>query len=105
MSGLEVAANAAVACVSHKATAALNSVGAAPGRFQLDDQSASEMLAQPAKAIETKTTRWRIDFSRVHGCQDGGRAWPQWALQQRTFPLARGKSTPNHRQILALDQL
>ena len=56
-----VKATAVVACVSHEATAALNSIGAAPVRLQPDDHSASGLLAQPARATEMETARFRIE--------------------------------------------
>ena len=43
------------AWVSHRATSALSSLGVAPVRFQLHDQSGFAMLAQPASATERET--------------------------------------------------
>ena len=56
-------AAAAEAWESHRATSLLNSLGAAPERFQLHDRSASEKLAQPAMAIATETVSNRMGGS------------------------------------------
>ena len=58
--GSTFAVAVAVAWESHEATSALNSVGAEPFRLQFQDQSASFVVAQAARATERESAKCRI---------------------------------------------
>jgi len=86
--GATFAVEVAVALESHEATWALNSVGAEPLRLQFQDQSASFVVAQAARAAERESAKCRIASPPCNGCEPAWSSRLQPEAQQVLFPIA-----------------